>query len=118
MSENLKERTAKNFFWAALSNGTQQVVMLLVGILLARLLAPEVFGLLALMMVFVNLANTFVQSGFGVALVQNKTTKDEKGITIFNSCYSVICGLYIQTEDGNFSRYRGGYNKLDYYRAC
>ena len=53
MSENLKESTAKNFFWAMLSNGTQQVVMLLVGVLLARLLEVSDYGMVAMLTVWI-----------------------------------------------------------------
>ena len=60
-----------------------KAIGLVISILLARLLEPDVFGLLALIMVFVNLANTFVQSGFGTALVQNKTTKEDDYSTVF-----------------------------------
>ena len=70
MSENLKERTAKNFFWAALSNGTQQVVMLLVGILLARLLDVSDYAMVAMLTVFSALAQNLQDSGFARQLYE------------------------------------------------
>lgn len=56
---------------------------LVVSLLLARLLAPEVFGSLALINVFINLAQVFVQSGLGTALVQNKTADSKDYSTVF-----------------------------------
>ena len=82
-------KVASSFAFKFFERFSVKAIGLVINILLARLLAPEVFGLLALMMVFVNLANTFVQSGFGVALVQNKTTKDEDYSTVFYVVFGV-----------------------------
>ena len=56
--------------------GTQGV-QLVISIILARLLAPEEFGLIALVMVIIVIADVFVQSGLGTALIRKKilTTK-------------------------------------------
>ena len=56
---------------------------LIISIILARLLAPEIFGLVAIISVFVNLAQTFVQSGLGTALVQNRTADETDYSTVF-----------------------------------
>lgn len=56
---------------------------LIITIILARLIAPEVYGLLAIIMVFINLAQTFVQSGLATALVQNQDTGEEDYSTVF-----------------------------------
>ena len=56
---------------------------LVIGIILARLLAPELFGLVAIISVFINLAQTFVQSGLGTALVQNRTADEKDYSTVF-----------------------------------
>ena len=56
---------------------------LVISIVLARLLSPETFGLLAIISVFINLAQIFVQGGFGSALVQNKTTSEDDYSTVF-----------------------------------
>ncbi len=55
----------------------------LIGIILARLLSPEDFGQIALIMVFINLCHTFVQSGLSTALVQNKTADHKDYSTVF-----------------------------------
>ena len=49
-----------------------QLVSLVVSIILARILAPSDFGAIALIMVFITIANVFVSNGFGSALVQKK----------------------------------------------
>lgn len=57
-----------------------------VGIILARLLAPEYFGILAILMVFINLSQTIVQSGFNTALVQSKNVTAKDYSTVFYIC--------------------------------
>lgn len=56
---------------------------LVISIVMARLLAPEVFGLVAIINVFANLAQVFVQSGLGTALVQNRSTEEDDYSTVF-----------------------------------
>ena len=56
---------------------------LVISIILARLLVPEIFGLLAIVEVFINLAHTFISSGLGTALVQNRTTQEDDYSTVF-----------------------------------
>ena len=50
--DNLKEKTANGLWWAAMSNGAQQLVMLLIGIVLARILSVEDYGLVAMLTAF------------------------------------------------------------------
>ena len=66
---------------------------LIISILLARMLAPEIFGTLALIMVFINLSQTFVQSGLGAALVQSKKTEEKDySIVLFMSlAIAILC---------------------------
>jgi len=66
---------------------------LVISVLLARLIAPETFGLLAIITVFVNIAQAFVQSGLGMALVQNRTTKEEDYSTVF--LFSIVMALVL-----------------------
>ena len=56
---------------------------LVLSILLARLLAPEAFGQLAILIVFADLSLTFIESGLSTALVQSKEASDEDYSTVF-----------------------------------
>lgn len=60
-----------------------------ISIVLARLLAPEIFGLLAIIEVFINLAQTFVHGGMGTALVQNPATREDDYSTVFFLSFGV-----------------------------
>lgn len=58
------------FLWSFLEQGGAKVVQMVVQIVLARLLAPDAFGLLAVLLVVTNIADSIAQSGFGTALIQ------------------------------------------------
>lgn len=56
---------------------------LIIGIVLARLLLPEEFGQVAIITIFINLANSIIQNGFNSALVQQKEVDDKDYSTVF-----------------------------------
>lgn len=91
--ENLKENTAKGFFWAACSNGTQQLVTLLVGIVLARLLDVADYGMVAMLSVFSVLAGCIQESGFTSALAVRKEADHEDFNSVF--WFNVSVGMLV-----------------------
>lgn len=66
----------KNFFWRIGESGGAQLVSFLVSIVLARLLTPEDYGVIALVTVFTSILQVFVDSGLGTALVQKKNADE------------------------------------------
>lgn len=74
MAEN--KTVVSSFIWKFMERGAAQVFSLVVQILLARLLAPEDFGILAVLLVFVNISNVLIQKGFATALVQKEHVED------------------------------------------
>ncbi|MDD3212438.1 MAG: lipopolysaccharide biosynthesis protein [Eubacteriales bacterium] len=97
MSESKKRTAGRSFlFKFAESIGTQGIAFL-VGIVLARLLDPADFGVLAILMVFINLSRVFVQSGLNTALIQ-KLEVDETDLSsvfylslgISGVCYALL----------------------------
>lgn len=66
-----------------------------VSIILARILSPTEYGLIALTLVFINLSNVFVVSGFGEALIQKKDIKSDEFSTMFWISISFSLVLYI-----------------------
>lgn len=91
MEQTLKEKTAKGLFWGGLSNGIQQLLSLLFGITLARLLSPDDYGLFNMLIVFTSLAALLQESGFIVALI-NKKDADERD---YNSVFWFSCFMGI-----------------------
>ncbi|MDH6358704.1 lipopolysaccharide biosynthesis protein [Parabacteroides sp. PF5-9] len=95
MSEqSLKEKTAKGLFWGGLSNGLQQALGALIGIVLLVYLTPEDYGLVALLAIFMAVANTIQESGFTTALVNRVEFRDEDYNAVFWFNLLVGIGLY------------------------
>lgn len=97
--ENLREKTAKGLFWGGLSSMVQQLVGLVFGIILGRLLLPDDFGMVAMISVFSLIATTLQNSGFKTALINHKnpTPNDYNAVFWFNITMggSIYIILYI-----------------------
>ena len=86
MTDSLKSKTIHALFWSFLERFGQLGIQFVISIILARLLLPEEFGLIAMLMIFMAIAQSFIDSGFGQALIQkqNATHIDECSIFYFN----------------------------------
>lgn len=60
------------FFWKFNEQISMQLVQFFVQIILARLLSPKDYGIVALVNVFIFLADVFVVSGFNTSLIQKR----------------------------------------------
>lgn len=65
-------KTVKSVVWSAVERLSSQGIQFVMGIIIARLLLPSDYGVVAMLTIFLALAQTFVDSGFGTALVQKK----------------------------------------------
>jgi len=90
---SLKEKSLKGLFWDFSGRIGLQGVGFVVSIVLARLLAPEEFGLLAIITVFINLASVFLDFGFSTALIQKQDVKEEHFSAVFY--LNVVMGLLL-----------------------
>ena len=95
MSQTLKDKAAKGFFWAALNNGAMQLLNAVFGVILARKLSQDEYGLIGMLMIFALIANSLQDSGFVTALTNKKdaTHKDFNAVFWFNISVSFL--LYI-----------------------
>ena len=89
--QSLKEKTAKGLFWGGVSNGVQQVLALLFGIFLSRILSPGDYGMVGLLAIFTGIANSLQESGFSAALTnkQDITHEDYNSVFWFNSVVGI-----------------------------
>ena len=83
MSENLKQKTISGLFWQFCQKGVGQLVSFAISVVLARLLMPEEFGIVAISGMFTILMGIFVNSGLGTALIQKKDADELDYSTIF-----------------------------------
>lgn len=81
-----------SFFWRFLEQFGNQAIQFITQILLARLLIPEEFGLIAMIAIFIALGRVFVDAGFGQALIQSKTLNevDKSSIFLVNIIVAII----------------------------
>lgn len=91
-NRNLKQKTAQGLFWSFLSSGGMQLLNLIIGIFLARLLSPGEYGIVGMLAIFTLLANNLQESGFGVALVNIKDIEhnDYNAVFWFNVGMSLL----------------------------
>ena len=80
--------------WKLLERFGVQGVQFVLQIVLARLLDPEHYGVLSLMIIFTTLANVFIQNGFNTSLIQNKNVKDDDYSSVFWVSLGVALFLY------------------------
>ena len=78
-----KEQVVSNLIWRFMERCGAQMVSFVVSIVLARLLLPEHYGLVAFFSVFITILNVFVDSGFGNALIQKKDADYRDFSTVF-----------------------------------
>ena len=92
MSESLKQKTAKGLFWGAMNSGSTQILNLIFGIVLGRMLSPEIYSVVAILTIFVAIAGDLQSSGFTQALVNIKrpTDRDYNSVFSFNVVMSVL----------------------------
>ena len=80
---SLQSKTASGIFWTFLEQFGCRGISILVTILLARFLAPEDYGLIAMTSVFFAFANALMDAGFGQALIRKKDATQADYATIF-----------------------------------
>ncbi|NJO48898.1 MAG: oligosaccharide flippase family protein, partial [Leptolyngbyaceae cyanobacterium RM2_2_4] len=80
---SLRQKAVKGVVWTAIGNWGSQLISFAVFFLLARLLGPEAFGLVALASVFFAFMQVFLDQGFGQALVQRQNLEPEHLDTAF-----------------------------------
>ena len=82
-NRSLKDKTAQGLFWGFLSSGGTQLLNLIIGIFLARLLTPEEYGIVGMLAIFSLIAVNLQDSGFGVALINIKDIKHNDYNSVF-----------------------------------
>ena len=90
-----KQGVVGSLLWKLMERFGVQTIQFLLQIVLARLLSPDHYGVLALMITFISIANVFIQSGFNTALIQGKEVKDDDFSSVFWLTLGVASLLYI-----------------------
>lgn len=83
MAKNLKKKAASGMVWTALQKYSTMFIHFISGIILARLLTPYDYGCIGMLSIFMVVAESFIDGGFGSALIQKKKPTQEDYSTIF-----------------------------------
>lgn len=94
---SFQKKIVNSVFWSAVDVVLRQGMQFLVLIVMARILSPEDFGVIALLALFVGVAGVFVDGGFSSALIQrqNITRTDESTVFFFNMAMGVAASLML-----------------------
>lgn len=84
----------KAMFWKLLERFGVQGIQFILQIILARMLDPEHYGVLSIMIIFTSLANVFIQTGFSTALIQNKDVTEEDYSSVFWITLGIAAAMY------------------------
>ncbi len=92
---DLSKKVSSGLIWTYAERISAQVVTLIVTIILARLIAPEDYGVIAIVTVFITIADSFVTSGFGNALIQKIEADEVDFSTVFYFSILFSLGIYV-----------------------
>lgn len=97
MSDNLRSKAVKGVGWSFTDNIANQGISFVVGLVLARLLSPEEYGLIGVILIFIGISNSLVDCGFSNALIRKNTTTDTDYNTVFivNMAVSIVLFLIL-----------------------
>ena len=84
MNNSLSGKVLKGFSWTAIERVVSQLVIFIIGIVVARLVTPSEYGVLGILMVFINVSSVFVDSGLGNSLIYYNELKERDLRTTFS----------------------------------
>lgn len=96
-NQSLKDKTVKGTFWSAADALLGHGVTFIVGIVLARLLSPEEYGLVGIVTIFTTILLSMVDCGFSNSLIRKKNVSDDDYCTLFffNLGLSLLMYLFL-----------------------
>ncbi|MDE5877716.1 MAG: lipopolysaccharide biosynthesis protein, partial [Muribaculaceae bacterium] len=94
-NQTLKQRTISGMVWVGIQKFGILAITFLSNIILARLLTPDDYGMIGILTVFIAVSNTFVDGGFGSALIQKTNPTQSDYTTVFYWNIILSCFLYV-----------------------
>lgn len=108
-NKNLKNKAVSGMIWTALQKYSTMIIQFISGIILARLLTPYDYGCIGMLLIFMVLAESFIDGGFGSALIQKKnpTQTDYSTIFFWNLGMSVVLYAVLYLSAPLIARFYG-----------
>ena len=94
MGENIKSKTVRGVSWRMMERILAQGVTFIVSLVLARKLEPAAYGAIAIITVFITIANVFITDGFSAALIQKKNSDSLDYTTVLIGGFTLSLVLY------------------------
>lgn len=94
MAESLRKQAVSGVAWTLLERFAQQIIQFIIGVAIARVLSPSDYGVVGMTAIFFAIAGTFIDSGFGSALIQKKDRNEEDYSTCFYFSFIVSIILF------------------------
>lgn len=95
MAQSLRDKATNGVIWSAIERFSVQGVQFILSIIIARLVAPSEYGLIAMLSIFMAIAQSFIDSGFGNALIQKKDRTDIDYSTVFYFNIAIAVAVYL-----------------------
>lgn len=92
---SVRKATERNVKWSFIESISLKIIGFILGIILARLLEPSDFGVLAIVNVFYLLTTLFIDGGLREALIQKKDASKEDYSTMFWLNLGIACFIYL-----------------------
>lgn len=104
---SIKHKTVNGLIWSGLDNFANLGIQFFVGVILARILTPHEFGLIGILMTFVAISQSIVDSGFSQALIRKQDCDDVDYSTVFyfNLAIGVLFYFLLFFSAGYISRF-------------
>lgn len=93
MNSSLKSKAVSGVIWTSIERFGTYFIQLIIGIIIARILSPDDFGIIGMTAIFMAIANTLLDSGFGNALIQNRERNETDYSTAFY--FNTIVGIIL-----------------------
>lgn len=91
----LKNKVFSNFIWKLMERLSAQAVSFVVSIILARILAPNDFGVVSIVLIFVDVCNVFISEGISTSLIQKKDVDELDYSSMFYASFAISLLIYI-----------------------
>lgn len=107
MPSSLKDKTVKGVFWSAVDRFSTQGISFVFSILIARILLPSDYGVVAMLNIFMAVSRAFIDSGFGTALIRkpDRTEEDYCTVFYFNIVVAIVFYLLLWAASPYIARF-------------
>lgn len=94
---DLKEKAVKGVFWNLIERFGNQGIQFIIGLMLSRLLLPEDYGLVGMILIFISIAQVLLDGGFSAALIRKSDPTDNDFSTAFwfNLIIALLCYIIL-----------------------